>query len=80
MNRYIAYIKKNECWKESKLQELMSREEAIAAIQGKYWLTGISAARAVLQGSSTKFTHISPIRENREIKYMFSNKPIYMEV
>jgi nickel-dependent lactate racemase len=92
MNRYIAYTKEHSSWQQLQLSTLITAEEALITLKeatmkdvkegkyggNKYWLTGIAAARAVLTGhSSTQFTHISPIKENREIKYMFSYNSIY---
>lgn len=92
MNRYIAYEKNHSSWQQKQLDNLVTAEEALFALKkvtakslvegnpicNKYWLTSITAARAVLTGnSSTHFTHISPIKKNREIKYMFSYNPIY---
>lgn len=79
MNRYVAYSKIINTWNQQQVNKIISREEALAAIQGKYWLAGINAARAVLLGKShTHFSYISPVREeNRGIRYLFSTNPVY---
>lgn len=92
MNKYIAYEKSHSTWQQKQLEKLVTAEEALTTlkrviakgliegkpIRNKYWFATVYAARAVLTGkSSTHFTHISPIKENREIKYMFSYNSIY---